>query len=79
MRWVNDEVVKGSNLKAGDLVKFIPREGCPDPDYLGLIVKGVDRHGLVRVWWFNDTQPVPFSSPRPWQPEELKVISENKT
>lgn len=60
-------------MKVGDLVKFIPREGCPDPDYLGLIVKDADRLGLVRVWWFDAAQP------RPWQPEELKVISENKT
>ena len=60
-------------MKVGDLVKFIPREGCPDPNYLGLIVKGVDRHGLVRVWWFDSERP------RPWQPEELKVISESST
>ena len=59
-------------MKVGDLVKFTPREGCPDPDYLGLIIKDADRLGLVKVWWFGSERPMP------WQPEELKVVSENK-
>ena len=58
-------------MKAGDLVK--PKnaswEGCKE--WFGLVVRGLDRHGLVKVHWFGGT-----NNPSPWQAEELEVVSE---
>ena len=57
-------------MKVGDLVKVSP-QGCEE--WLGLVVCGLDRHGLVKVHWFGGP-----CNPYTWQPEELEVVSASR-
>ena len=58
-------------MKVGDLVKYASPKGCKE--WLGLVVCGHDRYGLVQVHWFGG-----MNNPCPWQPEELEVISASR-
>ena len=58
-------------MKVGDLVQHVSSKGCKE--WLGFVVCGLDHHGLVKVYWFDG-----INNPRPWQPEELEVISESR-